>query len=568
MSALISALLLLSGLVAPAGLASSQDGQPSDKLLNHLAGWGDFETDTNGDGLADGWQTWRAMGEVRWSLDGRTGRSGASQRFDVGVVSDGKDAATVHHTTKVNNTSRDLRSGQRLTVSWWVRTGRSLSNVTFRAFMEAGSSAVTDTVDLVPQGPLTPVSSWRRMSAKYVIPEGVQWIRLNFRVGTLPGEAQGSVWIDDVSVTSGRTGATKQGYTIRSWLIYPYNFRQDPLAAMERFEGGRFEATYSLAGLQKVRPDGLVALQTLVNYTGKNAKTTDATNLFTWAEMREKYDDWLLRDSAGRLLEDADWCMVDIGDRGYQREWLRRMLAAIEKGRHKWLAFDYLDTDGTNTMTRRRSAKYPTDADWQDAQTRFLQAVMPELHRAGVKVIANIAHTGWSELPGYIWMNLTDGYIYELAFVHTDGGKQVRDPWSSWRMKFLTMTRAPSKVAVIGIRAAQDDDDGRRFGIASYLVGMHEQSYLFYCTSHENQIWHSDLEVPLGRPLGPAEFVEGDLSRGGLLLRRFANGVVLVNPTDNETYTTRLAENFRDLDGRQIFGEARLKPKQGLILTR
>ncbi|BAJ50138.1 hypothetical protein CSUB_C0277 [Candidatus Caldarchaeum subterraneum] len=75
-----------------------------------------------------------------------------------------------------------------------------------------------------------------------------------------------------------------------------------------------------------------------------------------------------------------------------------------------------------------------------------------------------------------------------------------------------------------------------------------------------------DFYVPLGRPLHSFETLEGDEKNGALLLRRYSNGLVLLNTASSKTFTYFISEKHRDRAGNIFTGLITIPPQTGLIL--
>lgn len=580
------ALCLLLSLACKTALAtdSIMGGGP---FYNAWDGYGDCESDWDGNGLVDGWETFATLPSgFTLAHDRSIFSSGAgSQRVTAVLASAaGSEAYRFHLQEWLNKPTSSLSPGSRVRFGFSMRTSASPTNLKFRASIEYGAGGTTLGAHVfLPETPLLPNTTWTTHTAEFQVPSNAQWVRLVIRIGVAgAGPAAGSVWIDDATLTDGRPPVKPKKYTIRNWALYPYNISQYGLLMMEKYEGGRFEYNNSHYGLQKVRPDGEVMLITRISYTTNLSTRGYPDDVFAWREFSVDHPDWILRDQQNYVISYNHWVAVDLGNPAYQQQWLSRMLAYLQRMKITWLFFDAVDAHAEHSLNNKLYAKYPTDAQWQAAVTSFLQAVMPSLHAAGVKVMLNMAHTSWYAEPGRTWMSLVDGMVYEFGFVNNDPGLLQHPPYSSWRQKFFSRATAPpenpelacppgfqDKVFAIADRAALNDAAARRFGMASYLCCMNANSLYVYCTTVESQVWHSDLEVPLGDPTEPYRIVAGDIVTGGLFKRAFQNGLVLCNPHDTQSFQFTLTDRYVDLDGRPYNpGTVTVTPKQGLILLK
>ncbi|MEM1945784.1 MAG: fibronectin type III domain-containing protein [Candidatus Caldarchaeum sp.] len=76
-----------------------------------------------------------------------------------------------------------------------------------------------------------------------------------------------------------------------------------------------------------------------------------------------------------------------------------------------------------------------------------------------------------------------------------------------------------------------------------------------------------DFYIPVGSPLTGIEVVEGD-ERGALFIRRYSNGIVLLNTANGRTFTYFLAERHRDRAGNVFDGLIAIPPQTGFVLYR
>jgi uncharacterized repeat protein (TIGR01451 family) len=86
--------------------------------------------------------------------------------------------------------------------------------------------------------------------------------------------------------------------------------------------------------------------------------------------------------------------------------------------------------------------------------------------------------------------------------------------------------------------------------------------------SHLTSLAQPEVWIPLGEPLAPYEIIQGNWDNGGLFLRRFQYGLVLVNPTDSTTYTFTPSQAYKNWDGQVVAANTPLTipPKTGVVL--
>jgi hypothetical protein len=270
---------------------------------------------------------------------------------------------------------------------------------------------------------------------------------------------------------------------------------------------------------------------------------------------------WFLTDTGGRRIEFCDYTglwLMDVGDPGYQQQWLERVSAdALSKG-FDGVMLDDVNQSSTAHLCGRTIAKYPTEASWAAATTSFLAAVGPELQRRGLLVLPNIMIRNWWESSGIAlfdtWLGYSSGAVqeyyskwsYNSSGWFTDDGGWHND-WS-YRQEFLKRTEAAGKIFIGLTYAPSGDARSQRYARASFLADWDggRSAIAFEPSDPEQQdpytpTWTADL----GSPLGPRY-------RVGLAWRRdFTGGAVVVNPSTS-TQTVDLGGTFSLQDGSTV----------------
>jgi len=264
--------------------------------------------------------------------------------------------------------------------------------------------------------------------------------------------------------------------------------------------------------------------------TERDAAGRSSTGVAT--QDAQAHPEWYLRDAAGRPVVSRryDWlAAADVGDPGYQVRWADNVLAEVR--REGW---DGVMADDANpTMEwhfdHADVLRYPTPAAWQQATGAALAAIGARFRSAGRLVFGNFGF--WKSYPAVVsgWLRHVDGGLEEW-FVKT-GTTGARDSYIGGRLWEIGLqqvkdTEAQGK-AFLGItHSANGDAAAARYGWATLLLAAGGRSSFALHEDYANENWFPEYEYDLGEPL-EAESAEPT----GVHRRRFANGLVLVNPS-------------------------------------
>ena len=106
-------------------------------------------------------------------------------------------------------------------------------------------------------------------------------------------------------------------------------------------------------------------------------------------------------------------------------------------------------------------------------------------------------------------------------------------------------------------------DAWHQYSLASFLLGNTGTSFFTFSYAEGNDptatygLWTTELGAP----------VEAYRKSNGTYQRRFANGLVLVNPTSS-TVRVPVSGTYRDLSGASVTSSATLSPHSGTILRK
>ncbi|WP_395695437.1 putative glycoside hydrolase [Nocardioides sp.] len=289
----------------------------------------------------------------------------------------------------------------------------------------------------------------------------------------------------------------------------------------------------------------------------------------SYADADQHHPEWFLTDAHGTRLEWADYPglhPMDVGNRGYQRAWLRGVLRELRA--HDWdgvVLDDTLTSLSHPVVDDLRSTRIPDDATMYRATQSFLSRVGPGLMAAGFLAISNVTvqWNTWSSVLS-AWAPYVSGWEdeYFVKWGQDTGSRFVGADWE-WKMR-LAAWCAAHRVPLLAVTySSASDAAAQTYHRATWLLTWNGRTgaSVFVPSELRASHWQPRATVDLGRPAGPRV-----RHADGTWTRRYAGGLVVVNPGA----TSRLVALERDyarLDGTRV-RELRLGPASAALLRR
>ena len=276
---------------------------------------------------------------------------------------------------------------------------------------------------------------------------------------------------------------------------------------------------------------------------------------------------WFLKDTSGRRVNWASWphaWQMDVGSPSYQRAWARNVGAELR--RRGW---DGVFVDGVaRTMqypwylNGRVLAKYPGPDDYARATTSFLRHVGPTLRRRHLLVVGNINDATlqlWRQWVGYL--SGASKEWWTKAHRGRGEGTLAGDDWT-FQTRLLRAAQARSKIFIAITYGPADDVAAMEYARASFLLFERGSRSAFTFSTGCGpepavRYWRENVGAPRG---GPTVV-------GGIWRRRFAGGLVVVNPSAGVTATAALGGTYVTPNG-SLAAAVALPPHTGLVLRR
>lgn len=556
--------------------------------MDYIPGIGDFEDNWNtSTGLGYSWEKigWTADSPVNLSLDPSVAYTGRqSQRFDVFRVGTGPTVnVSLQQKQWLGTPDAVAAVGDTVTVTYYMKTSPVIVGVNTQVWIEYGVGGNIFYHYYRQRAAQLPVLDWTQNSFQWTIPSGCTWFQFKISAGTGSTAATGTVWIDNVSFRNGSPFPAPLCKYVNTFLLYPYSQAAQGLNwvhAMTHYDGGRWEhSDQRYPVYTTTRPDGIQCMFSRVSYVKINNPTVQVGDPYDYNYIAQNHPEWFLKDAQGNYISDGNYRALDIGNPALQDYFLAQYLPYVRAGRFKHVFWDSLDVHSYHNFTDKRPAQYQTDEAWQGAIESFFSRCAETVRaQTGVKVIVNIAHCLPSDDPLKRWLaNSIDGYMIELGFIVINGNGSRRVAYfSSWWIKFMSLWNMPLDRIIIVRTDGGDITSDRRYGLASFLAAMKPNGYLAMCRKGEVTLWHNELTVDIGAPIGDFTVIGGSLdwdrqspeltNYGCLVKRLFANGMVLVNSHDSQPFSTVLQGTYRDMDGNQVTGPVTLQRETALIL--
>jgi hypothetical protein len=284
----------------------------------------------------------------------------------------------------------------------------------------------------------------------------------------------------------------------------------------------------------------------------------------TYEEANSTHPEWFLKNTSGQRFTlrnySYQWAM-DVGNPGYQQRWAENVVADV-----KAQGWDGVFIDNVNPTIKYYAevssvAKYPTDEAYAAATQSALAAITPRLRAAHMLVFANFG--SWSDYEATVtpWLKYVDGAMEEMfAKFDPTVGEGYRDE-AEWthQLEELQETQRQGKVFLAITHSAATDEAAALFGWATVLLGAEGKAGYEMAETYADETWFPEYEYDIGQPLGPES-----RDANGVHRRTFANGLVLVNPTE-AAQTVDLNGTYSG-SGLTHATSATMPPHTGLVL--
>ncbi|MEU4803922.1 putative glycoside hydrolase family 15 protein [Actinosynnema sp. NPDC023587] len=255
------------------------------------------------------------------------------------------------------------------------------------------------------------------------------------------------------------------------------------------------------------------------------------------------HPDWFLLGPDGRRFEyggySGHWQM-DIGNTAYQDAWAGNVIADSRATGFDGVFMDNALFPCDAYHSGVCPAKYPTDAQFQDAYKAMLAAMKGRFAEAGLTTVANLSN---ARLHNGAWDAYTehlDGGFDEwwLAFDNTNLLPEYAEGWSR-QVAEITSNEARGKITWVQPHFSPGQDKPQRYAMAGYFLGTGDKAAIAEVETTDDY-GDPTARSPmyrwnLGTPTGAYRSVATNVFR-----RDFTCGTVIVNANGDQSSPVRL----------------------------
>lgn len=273
--------------------------------------------------------------------------------------------------------------------------------------------------------------------------------------------------------------------------------------------------------------------------------------------VRHNHPGWLLSTAGtGRPLEFRGYPRIwetDYGNRAYQRQWIRNVLADVRD--HGWDGVD-VDNALTTADAYGRTMKYPTNGAVQAATYSALRMVGGALRHAGVASVFNVGYA--TTFPGLWqrWLRPVAGLEQEFYLSFSAQPSATGRTWAAYEAEVRSCVALHKRCWFhTGGHSAPVTARTRGYALASYLLAADNRQLLALGSgtpARRARCW------VLGRPLGPGRRV------GEAWRRNFVGGIAVANPSMSRLSVSLGATYF--VANGQAVSTVTLGPTSGAVL--
>jgi putative glycosyl hydrolase-like family 15 (GHL15) protein len=272
---------------------------------------------------------------------------------------------------------------------------------------------------------------------------------------------------------------------------------------------------------------------------------------------------WFLKNQNGTTISpsyNSNEYIMDVGNAAYQQACVARAVTLAKQYGFDGVFWDDIETNTFAFPSGIYSPEYPTATAYYDSFLSFTQYSGPQIRGQGLLSIGNICDATPTQ-----WQALTtpmDG-SEEEAFGDGGAGLAQQIPFMANKLKDVAWSEANGKYTLL--HSYNTTEAGNTYSLAAMLlVAQSRSSYgtanncYTYC-----ETWYPEYTTAeqLGTPSGTYTTLAN-----GVLERRFANGIVLVNATSNSIPAFSLGGGTYTGSGLTSVGSVSMAPTTGYVL--
>lgn len=317
----------------------------------------------------------------------------------------------------------------------------------------------------------------------------------------------------------------------------------------------------------------------LYMYSDPTVATTSASSTDGWTTCTTSAQDsaggnsWYLYDGANRIGDKAN-----IGNPAFESACTSHAIANAQAQHFDGIFWDEINAVSRYAISDPCVEAYQgtscwDDATWQSNMYAMVQAIGSASASAGLLSITNIAGANNASAPPSLWAqwaSQTTGAMEE-SYVGSYVGTNV--PYSQWQgeLQNVVWSEAHSKIFYgIHYDPNQNQESLDTYGLASMLLAAGAYSYYDSDKNLGTPSYTFWAEYTSAQNLGPASGPYTTVTSGGATVyeRRFARGIVVVNPTTSASGSVALGGTYTGSGNEPTnVSSVTLSAQSGLILN-
>jgi len=565
--------------------------------MNYAAPFGSCELDENGDGFADGWLRWhRQVNNPNWGDLGisfslsQNIRVEGSRSQEIRISrSQGQQGSFIVQLRPIWDTRLPYFTpplATPLLLRGWVRAD-NLQNLTLQVRATTGQRDITLRNISADTGGWLPISVVVPLEANS---SGNPQLYFTVEIFHGAGASSGRLWVDGVELIwhgFNRTERARPNMLKIAHYNCPVPHWQMLLDPAVDFLIAPLSHAHAIS---QYLPSAQVGVYV-------NAAQTADTLPVSWNDLYggyhfvlQNHPHWLLRRNGEPFSNPAYAYLwpIDIGLPEVRQRAIQQLTEISERlPLPQWIFFD-------NAGSWWQCDQYPHRSDLLPRWTEYFQTVFTHVRQnLNRKVAINVGGASGAFSDGNLgttWIQFVDAVMLEHAITFLGGNPRtfryqnyrnnratLSHTDGTWWASLRAINNYPNKKwIIVAMTHPETHTEMFRYILASYFLMAHENTYLMVEARETNEpnIYHLWLLrpepwIPLGSPTGTWRVAAGTVAdaSGALFVRNFEHGIVLVNPTENQTYEYTLPRAYKDWDGRVVAAGTRIQigPKTGLV---
>jgi Ca2+-binding RTX toxin-like protein len=226
---------------------------------------------------------------------------------------------------------------------------------------------------------------------------------------------------------------------------------------------------------------------------------------------------------------DWGWYLMDLSDPGWREFWTNEVARQIGANGDDGVFIDSLSVPNYLGAGSYDPTLPEVDAAFETAWTERIDDWLAWLQTQPIGDSYLVPNAGsWITTRDKTTYAAADGLMIEGFAIEADESPY---PLEDWRLQMDRVLGAVERGQAILAQSYALGHQERMFGLGSYLLVKGSRTFVNFEGGPEPE-WWPEYDVPIGVPIESAQTIDDlDGDGDGVYVRRFDNGMVLVNPT-------------------------------------